>query len=193
MVKSRSCESKQFVCSCVKYLTCGLYISECNPLVVVGETAMSSVLCTVSRPNTSMAAHLHEVAGTRYVKQVPTNKRLVSQHLISHPDDTEKFSLRASIVLTTGEFLFLDKANKHIKLVDTHFKCVSVMQFNTCPFDICASNKRKSEFYVTEPEEQSIHCIMAGQGSLTKYKSWSIFEDCRGITCWKSGIALTVM
>lgn len=139
-----------------------------------------------------MATDLHEVPGTKYVKK-PSNNRLVGEYPISHAEDKDPFLLRACEVLPTGDLLLLDKANKHIKLVDKEYNCVSVMKFSTYPFDICVSKRRKNEFYVTEPEEQTLHCIMAGQGRMTKYKTYKIFEDCRGVTCWKSGIAVSVM
>ncbi|XP_060552563.1 uncharacterized protein LOC132713876 [Ruditapes philippinarum] len=138
-------------------------------------------------------AEFSEEVGAKFVKQAPPINRLVGEYPVSHADDTRPFLLRASIVLYTGEMLLLDRANKHIKLLDTNFKCLSVMKFTTYPFDICASNRKRNEFYVTEPEAQTVFCIMAGNGRMTKYKSWRIDEDCRGITCWKSGIALSVM
>lgn len=140
-----------------------------------------------------MAAELREETGSKYVKHAPANKRLVGEYPISHPEDTEQFLLRAAIGLPTGEFLLLDRANKHIKLIDVNFQCLAIMKFATYPFDVCASKKRRNEYYVTEPEAQTVFCIMAGNGRITKYKSWRVFEDCRGITCWKSGIALSVM
>ncbi|KAH3821750.1 hypothetical protein DPMN_123517 [Dreissena polymorpha] len=141
-----------------------------------------------------MSALLHAERSSKYVKRTKQGTtRSSADHVISHPDDVEPFIARASIVLPTGEVLLLDKANKNLKLLDSKFQVVAVMKFSTYPFDICASNNRKNEYYVTEPEEQSIHRIGAGQGRLALYKTKRLYEDCRGITCWKSGVAVTVM
>lgn len=140
-----------------------------------------------------MAVDLREETGKKYVKQKPDRRIPLEQHRISHPDDTEQFLLRASLALSTGEILLLDRANKDIKLIDKCFNCVAVLKFDTYPFDICKSNRKRSEYYVTEPEMETVHCIIAGNGRIAKYKQYRIDEECRGITCWKSGVAVSVM
>ncbi|KAL4221527.1 hypothetical protein ACF0H5_019784 [Mactra antiquata] len=140
-----------------------------------------------------MSTELREMKSSKFVKRKSGRNLLVGEHRINHLDDTEDFILRASLVLPSGEVLLLDKANKNIKLFDQHFHCTAVLNFDTYPFDICPSNRKRSEYYVTEPEQQTVYCIMAGNGRICKYKQSRIDEDCRGITCWKSGVAISVM
>lgn len=127
----------------------------------------------------------------KYVKSKKANKRPLLHHAITHADDTKPFSLRAGAALSAEEII--DKGNNNIKLLDKNFKCIDVMTLPTYPFDICASNKHLSEFYVTEPEGKSVHCIGVNKNRLKTVRSHVIYEDVRGITCWKAGVAVTVM
>ena len=141
-----------------------------------------------------MAAHLKAEPAPRFVKKkAPSSNQFVSEHFINHSSDTGTFLLKASTVLPNHGIVCIDKTNKNIKLCDFNFSCMAVLKLNTCPFDVCASNKNSSEVYVTEPEREMIHRIKVLKHELKIVQSMDIEEDCRGITCWTSGLAVTVM
>lgn len=140
-----------------------------------------------------MATSMRSKKGPKYVKSRKPSKPLFREYPVNHDADRKSLVVRACTVLTSGQIILLDKANKNIKLLNERFQCIAVLKLATSAFDICKSNRRASEFYVTEPEQQTIRRITAEKAQLKIKRSHKIFEECRGITCWMSGLAVTVM
>ena len=139
-----------------------------------------------------MDGKLHAQKGPTY-KNKQTGSRLVARHSISGPGDSKTLNLQAFIVFGSSGFVLIDKSNKDIKLIDSDFKVIDSLQLKTRPFDLCMANRSISEFYVTEPEAEVVHCIKVHKNKMKVKRSMVIDEDCRGITCWKSGLAVSVM
>ena len=116
--------------------------------------------------------------------------KLIRECMIMAPEDKEKCTIHSATVLADGSVILCDIMNNNLKHFDVKFRLKSVLDLGSGPRDICTSNIKESEVYVTL---NSFHAFfkIATKPKLEIIKSTEVGGECYGITCWKQGVAVT--
>ena len=116
--------------------------------------------------------------------------KLIRECTIMAPEDKEKCTIHSATVLADGSIILSDIINNNLKHFDIKFRLKSVLDLGSGPRDICTSNIKDSEVYVTL---NSFHAFfkIATKPKLEIINSTLVGGECYGITCWKLGVAVT--
>ena len=116
--------------------------------------------------------------------------QLVRECTIMAPEDKDKCTIHSATVLTDGTVILCDIMNNNLKEFDIKFRLRSVLDLGSGPRDICTSNKKDSEVYITLNSFHAVFQINT-KPKLEIMRSIVVGGECYGITCWKLGIAVT--
>lgn len=152
---------------------------ESSPRAGVSDTEMSP---RVAGPPIIVTPTV-EVACAKYVPCVPT----------VNPDKISKIT--GCVYLSSGFLVLIDNRNKRIKLFDANLKCISFINLEHRPFEVCECN---GQLYVTIPKEKEIQVITVSIPFLCVARKLILRTtlktegECYGITNYKNDLIVGV-
>ena len=116
--------------------------------------------------------------------------KLIRECIIMAPEDREKCTIHSAIVLADGAVILCDIINNNLKQFDIKFRLRSVLDLGSGPRDICTSNIKDSDVYLTLNSFHAFFQINT-KPKLEIMRSIGVDGECYGISCWKKGVAVT--
>jgi hypothetical protein len=122
--------------------------------------------------------------------QVAVKEKEVSVRLSGWSFDREKCCITGCEFLPNGKLLVCDNGNKKVKLFDKKFKCISVHNLHSLPWDVAVIDKERA--VVTIPDRKQLQFIGVHHRISIK-ESVTLDQNCWGIsysegqlfvTCW---------